>query len=114
MAISTIVVGKRLQEARKNMNYTQAYVAEQIDLSVTQLSRIENGNRSITLEKLSVICDLLYISVVDVLYEAETTDYPAYGHMFEETIKDCSAETIADMLNTCKAMAEIEKRSKEK
>jgi len=112
MAISTAAAGKKLQEARKKKKLTQAQIAEAIELSVTQVSRIENGARSITLEKLSELCDLLEISVVEVLTEAETTEHPAYGLRFIEIANGCSPETIGDMLNTCKVMAEIEKRSR--
>lgn len=111
MAISTAVVGRKLQEARKKKNYTQAFVAEKIELSITQMSRIENGSRSITLEKLSILCDLLDVSIVEILAAAETTEHPAYGPQFVEIAEGCKPETVGCMLEACRIIARVEKQS---
>ena len=115
MTLSASIIGKRLQEARNKKGYKQNYVAEKVDLSDQHLSRIENGSKPIYLHKLVQICDLLDISIIELLSEAESPISQASAvASFSEIIRDCSPETIADILNTCKTMAEIEKRSKEK
>lgn len=112
MAISAKIMGKRLQDARLKKNYKQAYVAEQIGMTEQHLSRIENGAKTIYLDKLSNACDLLEVSIVRLLAEAETAEYSEYGAVFQEIVKDCSKETINDMLEMCSRMAEIERRAR--
>ncbi|MBR2942401.1 MAG: helix-turn-helix transcriptional regulator [Clostridia bacterium] len=115
MPLSASIIGKRLQEARNKKGYKQNYVAEKVDLSDQHLSRIENGSKPIYLHKLAQICDLLDISILELLAEAESPiNQTSAAACFKEIIRDCSPETITDMLNTCKTMAEIEKRNKEK
>lgn len=114
MAVSLAVLGKRLKNAREKKGYKQAYIAEVVNLSPHQISRIENGVRSVYIDILSAWCDLLEISVVDVLAEAEETEYSAYGRIFDEIAKPCDKETVTDMLEACRAMARTEHRIKEK
>ena len=44
------VIGKKIQEARKDKGYTQEYVAEKIDKSVDTFRGIENGRSVGSLE----------------------------------------------------------------
>lgn len=113
MAIALSVLGKRLKRAREQKGYKQAYVAEMMNLSLYQISRIENGVRSVYIDTLSQWCDLLEISMVDVLNEAEETAYPAHSQMFEEIASNCSKETVVAMLDTCRVIAQVEQRAKE-
>ena len=113
MALSAATIGKRIQEARQKKGYKQSYVAEKVGFSDPHLSRIENGTKPVYLHKLDMICELLDVSVVEILAGSEEPmSRTAAEVAFAEIIKDCSPETIGDMLNTCKIMAEIEKRSR--
>ena len=114
MAISLEILGKRLKNAREKKGYKQAYIAEVVNLSSNQISRIENGARSIYIDTLGKWCDLLEISIVEVLAEAETTTCPAYGRVFDEIAQSHDEETVVDMLNTCRTMAKIASRVKGK
>lgn len=111
MAISAAILGKRLQEARKKKKYTQEYVAEMVDLSVEHLSRIENGKRSVYLHKLARWCDVLDVSIESILAGAIIPDNPAYNRQFGEIAHGCSEETVSTMLNICRQIADVEKRS---
>ena len=64
MQIDFEIIGQRLKQARKAKEYSQAYVAEQIDVSVVYLSRVERGASKINLKRLSELCNLLEISMV--------------------------------------------------
>ena len=114
MAISRVVLGKRLKAAREKKGYKQAYIAAVVELSPYQISRIENGARSIYIDTLSAWCDLLEVSMVEILAEAETTEHSAYGKMFEEIADDCTETTVAAMLDACRAIAQVEKSAREK
>ena len=110
MAISAVLLGKRLKKARLDKGYTQEYVAEQIDLSVSHLSKIECGKKSVYVNKLAQWCDALETPIETFLVGAATPT--AFDYPFSEIIKSCSQETVEDMLEICSKIAEIEKRAK--
>ncbi|MBR5561404.1 MAG: helix-turn-helix transcriptional regulator [Clostridia bacterium] len=111
MAISAAILGKRLQKARLKKGYTQEYVAEKIDLSVPHLSRIECGRKSVYLDKLGLWCDALDIPIEEILTGAALPENPEYNRQFGEIAAGCSEQTIASMLDVCRQMAEIERRT---
>ena len=112
MGVSAEILGNRLKQARKEKNYTQDYVAEMVDLSVEQLSRIENGKKNVYLHKLALWCDVLDVPMEEILTGALMPANPAYNRQFGEIARDCSQETVAAMLDVCRRMAEVEKRAK--
>ena len=52
------LVGKRLKEARENMNYSQQKVADYVDKTREQISYYENGSREIGLSLLTKLATL--------------------------------------------------------
>ena len=59
MAIDYSVIGKRLKQARLAKNMTQEDLAEELDISVAFLSRVERGNSHINLKRLTQVCNFL-------------------------------------------------------
>lgn len=57
------VIGRKIQQARKEKGYTQEYVAEKIEKSVDILRSIENGRSVGSVETLLNICNLLEITL---------------------------------------------------
>ena len=112
MGVSAEILGNRLKQARKEKNYTQDYVAEMIDLSVEQLSRIENGKKNVYLHKLALWCDVLDIPMEEILTGAIMPANPAHNRQFGEIAQGCSPETVAAMLDVCRSIADVEKRAK--
>lgn len=112
MGVSGEILGNRLKQARKEKNYTQDYVAEMIDLSVEQLSRIENGKKNVYLHKLALWCDVLDVPMEQILTGALMPANPAHNRQFGEIAHGCSQETVAAMLDVCRRIAEVEKRAK--
>ena len=53
------LLGKRIQEIRKNKKFTQEYLAEIIGIETTSLSSIENGRYQPTAENLEKILSAL-------------------------------------------------------
>ena len=49
--------GLRLKKLRLQRQENQSALAEILGVSVAQISEIENGNKSTTLEKLALICE---------------------------------------------------------
>ena len=52
MALDYNIIGERLKQARINKKFTQEKLAEQLDVSVAFLSRIERGSSFINLKRL--------------------------------------------------------------
>ena len=61
MALDYTIIGERLKKARLDKNLTQEQLAEQIDVSIAFLSRVERGSSHINLKRLTQICNILGI-----------------------------------------------------
>ena len=72
MALDYSVIGSRIKQARIAKNMTQEDLADQIDISVAFLSRVERGNSHINLKRLNQICNLLEVSEGYVLNGASS------------------------------------------
>lgn len=113
MAVSAMILGKRLQKARKAKHFTQEYIAEVLELTPEHISRIENGKNGIYLHKLAELCDVLDVPIEEILTGAVMPANPAYNRQFGEIAQGCSEETVTAMLEICRRIAEVEKRAKE-
>ena len=59
MAPDYSVIGKRIKEARNNQNLTQEELADELNISVAFLSRVETGKSHINLKRLTQIAEFL-------------------------------------------------------
>lgn len=57
-----ILFGRRLRELRENCGEKQPVLAELLDVSVPQISDIENGKKGTTLQKFALICEHYNVS----------------------------------------------------
>lgn len=64
--LDSVSLGKAIRERRKELNYTQAYLAEFTGLSVTFISDVERGKKTAEIEK---VIQLLHILGMDVFVE---------------------------------------------
>jgi transcriptional regulator with XRE-family HTH domain len=71
MTISKETIGRRIADARKTACLTQAELAEKIDISEKYLSRIECGKQLPSIVIVLKICEVLYISVDELLGQAK-------------------------------------------
>ena len=62
MALDFAVIGGRIKKARLDKKMTQEDLAEQLEVSVAFLSRIERGLSHVNLKRLSQICSILGIT----------------------------------------------------
>ena len=75
-------VGRRVANARKDRGWTQEQLSEAIGIESVTLSRLETGDRALSLSTLSSIAGVLGIPVGDLL-DVER-DLPAPQHNPEE------------------------------
>lgn len=64
-------MGKRVQQARKAKRYTQAELAEMINMSSKNVSQLERGMTGISVSTLISICKVLDVSADYILFGIE-------------------------------------------
>ena len=84
-------VGRRIAQARTDKGYSQAMLAEKANISVSHLSNIERGRKSLSAEVLLRIAEALQVSADSILF----TDIPQVHKKVESQ--------IGDNLNNCTA-----------
>lgn len=92
MAIDYSIIGERLKRARQEKNLTQEKLAEQLDVSVAFLSRIERGSSHINLKRLNQICDILQITEGQILNGSSATSKNYLDLEFSELLKNMTSE----------------------
>lgn len=65
-------VGQRIRHLRLLNDYTQAELAEAVDISINFLSEIENGKKGLSQERLARICHQLQTSCDYILFGEST------------------------------------------
>ena len=68
--ISKEIIGKRIANARKASQMTQAELSEKIDISEKYLSRIERGKQLPNIVIVAKICEVLHISTDELLEQS--------------------------------------------
>ena len=81
-------IGVRLKELRENSNYTQEQIASYLGINQGQLSKIENGNRSLNLSLLDKICSLYNCSHEYILMESDEYSIPKVAFRNSENFVD--------------------------
>lgn len=66
-------IGKRIQQRRKQMGYTQEQIANMMNVSIQMVSNLERGNKSIRIENLVNLCKILQVST-DYILIGKNTD----------------------------------------
>lgn len=108
LAIDYSVIGSRIKQARLAKNMTQEDLADQIDISVAFLSRVERGNSHINLKRLNQLCNLLDVSEGYLLNGASSNSENYLDKEFTDLIKSVSPDKQKLIYNVAKAIAETD------
>ena len=73
-----ILFGHRLRELRESHNEKQPAIAELLDVTVPQISDLENGKKGTTLARFALICQHYNVSA-DYLLGLTDDPEPKYG-----------------------------------
>ena len=92
MAPDYSVIGKRIKEARNNQNLTQEELADELNISVAFLSRVETGKSHINLKRLTQIAEFLKVSPGYLLTGSNTTSKDYLKEDFKNILDKCSPE----------------------
>jgi transcriptional regulator with XRE-family HTH domain len=66
-------IGERVMLARRAKHLTQQQLAAQADTSPTVINRLENGQQSVSAERLAVIAAVLAVSLDEICQVEEQT-----------------------------------------
>lgn len=58
-----IDMGNRMKEKRKQLHYTQEYMAEKLNVSMKHYGGVERGNAGLSLENMIEVSDILGVSL---------------------------------------------------
>ena len=92
MAPDYSVIGKRIKEARNNQNLTQEELADELNISVAFLSRVETGKSHINLKRLTQSAEFLKVSPGYLLTGSNTTSKDYLKEDFKNILDKCSPE----------------------
>ncbi len=68
-------LGKRIRKIRELYDFSQEYVAKELEMSISGYSRIERDEVKITLDKLMTICKVLNLSLADLMHPNDNHFY---------------------------------------
>ena len=107
MALNYCLLGKKIQQLRKEQKISQIKFAEMIETSSTFVSSLERGAKGPSLETLVTIADALGTSLDNLL--AESRRYPQNGHMSDisSLFMDCDNYERYVLLQSLKEIKRI-------
>ncbi len=108
MALDYTIIGERLKKARTDKKMTQEKIAEQLDVSIAFLSRIERGNSHINLKRLSQICEILGVTEGYILNGASSNSENYLTSEFSELLDSVSPEKQKLIYNIARVISEQE------
>ena len=106
MSLNYSIIGVRLKQARINKKITQEKLAEELDVSVAYISRIERGSTAINLKRLSEICAILEVSEGEILSGASSESSSYLNTAFSDLLKNCPPEKMDLIYKIAKVIVE--------
>ena len=79
-------IGKRIAEARVNQNITQEQLEELSGLSVSTISRIENGKYAQNIETLLKLSEVLHVGLDYFLYDLLPHNHEIQSPAIQDTV----------------------------
>lgn len=115
MKIDYRKLGKRLKDKRKEQGLTQEKLAEYVNLSVSHLSLIENGNEKTSLQTIVNLANVLNISLDDLL-DLDLGKRSMYLTIREIDLlfKDCTKEERRILIDNLNYLKKVELKKIEK
>ena len=92
MSVNYKMVGRQIKVRRCTRRMSQAFLAEQVELSVSYISCIERAKKQVSLEALVRIANSLDTTVDSLLIGSQTNDPFSLTARWAELLSDCSNE----------------------
>lgn len=97
-------IGKRVRAARIKANFTQEYLAEQLDISPSHLSNIETGTTKMSLKTIVNIANALSVSCDDLLCDSVIKARPQFEEDISELLQSCDEYEIRIVRDMVKSL----------
>ena len=100
-------IGKRIYNLRRERNITQEQLAELVNLSVTQVSKLENGKSRLSLDSLINIATVLEASTDEILFGRIQA---GADHRYDDVLdifSDCDKTELRILIQTSRQIKEI-------
>ena len=85
-------VGRRIAKARRDKGFSQALLAEKANISISHLSNIERGRKSLSAEVLFKITEALQTSVDSLLFTDIPQVHKEVERQIEVNLNNCTAK----------------------
>ena len=89
--INNKAVGRRIKERRMELGYTQEQLSELCGISPSYLGHIERGARTISVNMLYTLSEVLNMSTDEILFDSFTTDDSLLVHV-SAVLEKCDDE----------------------
>lgn len=86
------LLGQKIRELRTSHHFSQADLAELIDVSTNYIGQIERGDRKPSIETLVSLCNVLNTSMDYILSDSLTTKEDQLIHDIVSRLQDLSKE----------------------
>lgn len=112
MTLNYVQIGKRIQNYRKEKKITQEQLANMVDLSVPQISYIENGKSGLSLESLVNIATALDASVDNILFGYKVKSSDRFYDYYTNLMTGCSDSNKEIIIETSQALKKALEKNK--
>lgn len=96
--INYISIGNKVQKIRRSLGMTQEVLAEKINVTPTHISRIETGTSSPSLQTLVDICNVLEITIDELMQESLAVS-SNMNRRLETILSDCTSSELNFLAN---------------
>lgn len=111
MIVNYKMIGRQIKVRRRTQGMSQAFLAEQVELSVSYISCIERAKKQVSLEALVRIANSLETTVDSLLIGSQANDPLTLTTRWAEFLSDCSNEEKILIYDTAFALkASLRKR----
>ena len=90
MELDKKALGERISQYREKRGITQMKLAEDLDVSPTHVSYMEEGKRGLTLERLILVTNVLHVSTDQLLVDYLENTIELTSFEFADLLSDCS------------------------
>lgn len=104
MAIDYKLLGQRVKKFRKKKRLTQAALAEQIEMTPSNISHIERGKTKPSLQTIVDIANCLCVPLDKLMYGNMQDSKAVFAEELEEILADCDLQERRIVLGCAEAV----------
>ena len=107
MEINFKTIGERIRKLRQEKGFTQEKIAEELEVSIAYMSRIERGVTEISLKRLAQISEILDISIDELITGIEKESTECINKELNELLKKCNNKHQAFIYQLAKMIQKL-------